>query len=86
MTQARLSSASDVYSFGIIMYEMLTWQMPYGLDDQVKYLQFTWHDGMVVAAHTRNSVVRNCLAVIGKDVRIHVPCARPDAEVVPLPT
>lgn len=29
MTQNRLSTASDVYSFGIIMLEMLTWQMPF---------------------------------------------------------
>lgn len=29
MTQNRLSTASDVYSFAIIMYEMLTWQMPF---------------------------------------------------------
>jgi serine/threonine protein kinase len=29
MTQSRLSSASDVYSFAIIMYEMLTWKVPF---------------------------------------------------------
>jgi serine/threonine protein kinase len=29
MTQNRLSTASDVYSYAIIMYEMLTWQMPF---------------------------------------------------------
>lgn len=29
MTDCRLSAASDVYSFGIIMYEMLTWLLPF---------------------------------------------------------
>lgn len=35
LIHGRLSGASDVYSFGIIMFEMLTWQPPFGADEQV---------------------------------------------------
>jgi serine/threonine protein kinase len=53
MTQNRLSTASDVYSYAIIMYEMLTWQMPFHdlSKEQVKF----WGAAAAAAERANNS-------------------------------
>lgn len=45
LTENRLSTASDVYSFGIIMYEMLTWLLPFSdqKKEQVGESRTAWH-------------------------------------------